>query len=246
MINEYHRPSSLDEALGLVSQPASVPLGGGTSLTASSEKGPVTVIDLQSVGLSGIAADGATISVGAMTLLQALVDSPVVPATIRDLARREAPNTLRNAATLGGTVATSDPESELLAGLLAYETHVTVSRQDGSVEHALERLLSDPGLVDGGIITSISFAAGGESSAHRTGRTPADRPIVAVVARRTANGDIQVAASGVSPRPALIDTDHLDELAPPGDFRGSSEYRTRLVTVLSRRALDDLSRGTSE
>jgi len=116
MINEYHRPSSLDEAMGLVSQPATVPLGGGTSFTGSPEAGPVAVVDLQSVGLSGIDADGATIVVGAMTRLQDVVDSPLVPVTIRDLVRREAPNTIRNAATLGGTIVTADSESELLAG----------------------------------------------------------------------------------------------------------------------------------
>jgi len=246
MINEYHRPSSLDEAMRLVSQPATVPLGGGTSFTGASEAGPVAVVDLQSVGLSGIEADGATIAVGAMTRLQDIVDSPLVPTTIRELVRREAPNTIRNAATLGGTIVTADHESELLAGLLAHETRVTVSRRDGSVDHALDDVLSDSGLLNGAIITSISIATSGRSTAHRTGRTPADRSIVAVVARRTSNGDIRIAASGVGARPTVIDADHLDLLTPPGDFRGSSEYRGLLVTVLTRRALDDLGQESGE
>ncbi|MFV1999774.1 MAG: xanthine dehydrogenase family protein subunit M [Acidimicrobiia bacterium] len=246
MIKEYHRPSSLDEAMRLVSQPATVPLGGGTSFTGAPEAGPVAVVDLQSVGLSGIEADGATIVMGAMTRLQDVVDSPLVPVTIRDLVRREAPNTIRNAATLGGTIVTADSESELLAGLLAFEATVTVARQEGSIEYSLEDVLSDSGLFDRGIITAVSIAEGGQASTHRTSRTPADRPIVAVVARRSDNGDIRIAASGVGARPTVIDADHLDMLTPPGDFRGSSEYRARLITVLTRRALDELAQGSVE
>ncbi len=39
-----------------------------------------------------------------------------VPALLKDLSRREGPNTIRNAATVGGTIASGDPESELVAG----------------------------------------------------------------------------------------------------------------------------------
>jgi len=246
MISEYHRPSNLGEALRLVAQPTTVPLGGGTSLSAPSNPDPVAVVDLQSVGLGGIEADGSRVSVGAMALLQDLVDSPLVPAVLRDLAHREAPNTLRNAATLGGTIVTADPESELLAGLLVYEATVTVAHESGSAEHSLDDVLADSGLIDGGIITGMSFDGDGLASAHRTARTPADRPIVAVIARQTGGGNVRIAASGLGSRPILIDTNRLDELAPPGDFRGSSEYRSRLVAVLTQRALDELGQESGE
>ena len=240
MISHYHRPSDLDQALRLVAQPATVPLGGGTSLVAAPGSDSVTVVDLQAVGLTGIELNGTTITAGAMTLLQDLVDSPLVPATVRDLAHREAPNTIRNAATLGGTVASADPESELLAGLLVYETTITIARQDDSTEHSLDDVLADRTRLDGGIITAVSLAVDGRASAHRTARTPADRPIVAVVARRTGAGDTLVAASGVDTRPILINAEAPAEVTPRADFRGSSEYRKRLISVLTQRALDDL------
>jgi len=246
MISEYYRPSNLDEALRLVAQPSTLPLGGGTMLSASSDSDAIAVVDLQSVGLSGIEVEGSRVSVGAMTLLQDLVDSPLIPTMIQDLAHREAPNTLRNAATLGGTIGTADPESELLVGMLVYETTVTVAREDGSGDHSLEDVLTDPGLLRAGIITAVSIATDGRASAHRTGRTPADRPIVAVVARQTGNDETLVAASGVGRHPILIDPDQLEKISPPADFRGSSEYRSRLVAVLTQRALSDLGLRSGE
>src|SRR3990172_1935351 len=61
MITEYHRPTTLDEALTFLSQPDTLPLGGGTllshtstSLSASPAPDPVSVVDLQALGLNRI------------------------------------------------------------------------------------------------------------------------------------------------------------------------------------------------
>jgi CO/xanthine dehydrogenase FAD-binding subunit len=58
MITMYHRPQTLDEALTLLAQPNTVPLGGGTLLshasTSLSATNPVSVVDLQALGLDSI------------------------------------------------------------------------------------------------------------------------------------------------------------------------------------------------
>lgn len=245
MITQYHRPSSLDEALELLSQSDTFPLGGGTSLTSADNKGSVAVVDLQSIGLGGIDSDGATLTIGATCALQDLVESADIPPLVRDLAHREAPNTIRNAATLGGTIATADPESELLAGLLVFDTTVFVTRTGGTDTVPLENMLQDLTMLEGAIITAVSLEVTGTAVAHRTARTPADRPIVAVVGRRTTSGETLIAGTGLTQRPSRIDPNRLDSLEPPPDFRGSSGYRSRLAAVLTARVIEDLDRGTT-
>ena len=74
MIKTYYRPTSLDEALSLLSNPEekAKPLGGGTRI--SKHKGPeISVVDLQELGLNNIEKSGGRISTGAMVRLDALL-----------------------------------------------------------------------------------------------------------------------------------------------------------------------------
>jgi len=185
MITQYHRPSTVGEAVDLLQEPGTTPLGGGTVVAAASGRTSTTVVDLQALDIAGITQGGATVHVGAMARLQDLVDSSAVPAVIRELAHREAPNTIRNAATIGGTIGAADAESELLTGLLAFGASVTVTGPDGSADHLLDDLLNDPSLLAGAVIISVSVPTNGVAVADRTARTPKDRPIVSVVAHRT-------------------------------------------------------------
>ena len=47
--------------------------------------------------------------------------------------------------------------------------------------------------------------------------------MLAAVARRNPEGNVLVAFAGVAKAPVLAES--TQELVPPGDFRGSSEYR---------------------
>ncbi len=243
MNTKYHRPRTLDEALVLASGADAVILGGGTTINARPGRLSGVVVDLQALDLAGIETDGGSIRIGASTRLQQVVDSSVVPEVLRDLARVEAPSTIRNAATVGGTIGTADSESPLLTGLLAFGARVSVARAGSTTDHQLEEILADPGLIRGGVITSVAVPAGGRAAAHRTGRTPMDRPIVMVVAHRDVGGAIRTAVSGVAAHPVLVDPGRLAELDPPADFRGSSSYRAHLAEVLTARALATVGRG---
>lgn len=245
-ISSYHRPATLDEALALLTRPGVVsrPIGGGTVIAAETPERPFEVVDLQALDLAGITAHDDEVVIGSMSRLQEIVDHPDVPPLFRDLAHREGPNTIRNAATLGGTVAAVDPESELLAGLLVHDAVVVVRRADGAVEAPLDVVLADPTILDGAVVTAVKVNVPGETAAERTGRTPADRPIVAV-AGRLHNGKLRMAATGVATRPVLIDPEAVDGLEPPGDFRGSPEYRKALAGVLSARVVAALQGGSS-
>jgi CO/xanthine dehydrogenase FAD-binding subunit len=242
----YHRPANIDAALALLGRNdvTTAVLGGGTSLNARAPREPVELVDLQGLGLDGIALHGGTMIVGAMVRLQDLVEHPATPLLVAEAATREGPNTLRNAATVGGTIGSRRPDSELLAALLVHETIVSSTGPGGTSDVALADALADPETLDGRIITEIRLATEGIGHIARTGRTPADRAIVAAVGRRSDEGRIAIALTGVADSPILAHESAIAALNPPGDFRGSPAYRRELAATLAGRvvaALGDAS-----
>ncbi len=240
VITGYYRPLTLDEALELAARADAVVLGGGTVVNAHPGRPRVVAVDLQALDLDGIAAEAGRLRLGATTRLQDVADSGLVPDVLRELARAEAPNTIRNAATVGGTIGAADPGSPLLTGLLAYGAIVGVARVGSKAQHPLDAVLDDRGLIEGGIITDVTIPLVERAGAHGTGRTPMDSPIVMAVACREAGGTVRVAVSGVATRPVLVDPEQLARLDPRGDFRGSAAYRSHLAGVLVARALASL------
>lgn len=246
-LKTYHRPTSVDEALNLLvrSGVSSAVIAGGTYANAHLDESIDEVIDLQAVGLDELTVAGNRLSLGAMVRLHTLVDDERVPPLLRELAHREGPNTFRHQATVGGIVVGAEAESELLAGLLVHETEVTVQSAAGSKMLPLADFLADvPAALEGGLITAVSVAIAGLGASARVARTPADRPIVAAVARVDATGQPHLALCGVATTPILVtpDPDQLaPTLTPPADFRGSSDYRRQMAVTLSRRVLGELS-----
>lgn len=243
VIVNYHRPHTVDEAVGLAAKPNTVILAGGTVVNADLRAVSGDVVDVQALDIAGVEAVPGGVRIGAITTLRDIIDSDLVPALIRDLARREAPNTVRNAATIGGTVGARDSESQLLTGLLAFGATVSVVHPEVTADHPIDALLGEPGLLDGSLITHVTVPSGGTAAAERTGRTPLDTPIVLAVAHRDPSGELVVAISGVAERPVVVDPTHLDDLEPPDDFRGSSEYRHALAVVLVGRVVAGVDGG---
>ncbi len=238
-VSAYHRPANLDEAVALLERPGvtTTIVAGGTTLTTVELPENTEVVDVQEALGATIERHGDRVVFGAMTRLTDLIEHDATPPLVAELARREGPNTLRNACTIGGAVAEGDAESELLAALLVHEAEVTITGLTDPLP--LGELFADWSVLDRAVITAVSVAIGGGTASARTGRTPADTSIVAV-AGRTIDVGVLVAATGVAATPVLIDPDNLTSLDPPADFRGSAEYRAELVAVLSARVLSDL------
>jgi CO/xanthine dehydrogenase FAD-binding subunit len=246
-LKTYHRPKSVAEALHLLARPQlnTAVVAGGTYLNPRLPEAVTEVVDLQAVGLAQVTYAADRITLGAMVRLQAIVDDGQAPALLRELAHREGPNTFRHQGTVGGTVVTANPESEFLAALLVHQAEVEIHSLAGVRRVAPADFWADvPAALQGGLITAVSVAVGGTGASEHVARTPADQPIVAAVARRDEAGQIYLALCGVASTPILINPHDLDQLKarlnPPGDFRGSSEYRRHMAITLSQRVSGSL------
>jgi probable selenate reductase FAD-binding subunit len=245
-LKAYHRPASLVEALQLLARPqvSTAVVAGGTYLNARLDETVEEVVDLQAIGLDRVEQAGGRLALGAMVRIQTIIDDDRIPALVAELAHREGPNTFRHQGTIGGLVASADPENELLAALLVYEAEVEVQDSGGDRRVPLADLLADmPASLGGGLITAVSLVTTGQGAAERVARTPADRPIVAAVGRLDDQDQLRLALCGVAKTPILVDP-HPDQLKarlnPPGDFRGSRAYRRQMAAILSRRVIDQL------
>lgn len=144
---DYLRPSSLDEAITLLAHHDgdAMPLAGGQSLMPMLNfraAAPGAVIDLADVkALRGIAKDGDTIRIGAMTRYATLMQDR----TVRDhiplcgLALPHiAHDAIRNRGTIGGSIALADPAAEMPAIMLALGAKFAVEGPDGPREIAAD------------------------------------------------------------------------------------------------------------
>ncbi len=119
---EYHRPASLAEATGLLTElgdDAHV-LAGGHSLIPMMKlrmAAPEHLIDLQDIAeLKGIAREGGEIVIGAMTTQHELIASDELAGAIpliREAALQIADPQVRYLGTIGGNVANGDPGNDM-------------------------------------------------------------------------------------------------------------------------------------
>ncbi len=244
-LNAYHRPTTIEAALQLLNRPniQTTIIGGGTCQIPHLPPLSDEVVDLQQAGLAEIVYTGQTVTAGAMVRLQTLADDGRAPALLREAIRREGPNTLRHAATLGGTICSPTPDSELLAALLLYEAEVQVQSLQGRKTVSLPHFLRDvrANLNGGGLLVSVTLQTIGKTAAARVARTPQDRPIVAALARRVDNGLIRLALCGVDTVPVLVDPQNVKAaINPPHNFQGSREYRRQMAATLTERVLNEL------
>lgn len=122
MILEYHRPTTIDEALTLLKRdnPHTVPLGGGTTL---SQKGgdPVAVVDLQALGLDFLRVEGSIIEAGAMVRMHKLASLPQIQPVLMQAITTEYSSNLREMTTIGGAIVANGGRSAFLTALLALD-----------------------------------------------------------------------------------------------------------------------------
>jgi CO/xanthine dehydrogenase FAD-binding subunit len=250
MITAYHRPSSLDEALRLLSRatPVTVPLSGGTGLSHHTGA-DVEVVDLQALGMNRISERGKVLHVGAATTLQQLLEMPGCPPDLASALRLEAPLNVRNSASIAGTLVMADGRSTLVGALLALDAQLSLRLAEAD-RMALGEFLPRRGLFRTSyLIAEVEWPLGVGVAFDYVARTPADHPIVGVAIVRWPSGRIRatVCGWGASPMLALdgpdaagVETAVRSALHDAGDAWGSASYRMDAAATLARRCLSRL------
>lgn len=203
MILEYHRPETLEQAKKLLDRkiPVTIPLGGGTTVSHSSDE-PVAVVDLQSLGLDRVAFEKSTIKMGSMVRLQSLVENVDLPTGLIKAAKREASINIRRAATVGGTLVTSDGKSPLLGCLLALDARLFWEPGNKSIFLA-EWLEKERQKKPGKLISGIEFNTPESVDYEDIARSPEDRPIAFVAVARWSTGETRVVIGGAGKSPLV-------------------------------------------
>jgi carbon-monoxide dehydrogenase medium subunit len=137
---DYHAPTSLDEAVALMStlDNAKV-IAGGQSLVAMMNfryAMPDHLIDLGNItGLSGLHFEAQTLRIGSMTRQRELEFSiplankvPLLKAALAHVGHRQT----RNRGTLGGSLAHADPAAELPTVCLALDAEIEIAGANGT------------------------------------------------------------------------------------------------------------------
>ncbi len=137
---EYHRPTSVAEALQLLQRlPDARLLAGGHSLLPMMKLRLVTpahLIDLGRIGdLRYIREDGGAVAVGALATHWMVESSALVrqkAPVLAEAAGRIGDVQVRNVGTVGGSLAHADPAADYPAAVLALEAELTAEGSTGS------------------------------------------------------------------------------------------------------------------
>ncbi|MFN8433595.1 MAG: FAD binding domain-containing protein [Anaerolineales bacterium] len=246
MISTYHRPKNLDEALALLLQPNTVPLGGGTLLSHGTADS-VAVVDLQALGLDALRVNGNELQIGATATLQSLLDSGKCPAPLKKAIKLEAPLNVRNTATVAGTVVASDGRSPFVTMLLAMDAKIEIrtSQTETRSSSMGEYILTLPR----GLVTSISIPLNTKSAFEFVSKTPADKPMVCAAVAQWNSGRTRLSLGGYGKTPLLAmdgtEADGIQEAAANAyheaeDEWASAEYRIDVAATLAKRCLGSL------
>src|ERR1700760_4181630 len=138
---DYHRPRSVQEAVGLLAQYGDDgrALAGGHSLIPMMKlrlATPAHLVDLAGLAdLKFIRADGADVVIGAMTTQHELIASDLLTGKVpllRETALVIADPQVRYAGTLGGNVANGDPGNDMPAVMMCLgATYEVVGKAGG-------------------------------------------------------------------------------------------------------------------
>lgn len=191
----YHRPTSLDEAIGLLAGDDDArPLAGGHSLLPMMKlrlAQPSALVDIGHIpGLDGIEVEGNELRIGALATHGSVATSELVREQCHVLALTAdgiGDRQVRNRGTIGGSLAHADPGADYPTVLAALGATVILEGPDGEREVAADEFFTGvftTALESGELITAVRVpvVGAGTGAAYEKHRHPASGYAVAGVA----------------------------------------------------------------
>ena len=247
MITQYHRPKTLTEALTLIAQPKTYPLGGGIMLNQFSND-KYAVVDLQTLALNSIEKKGNMLEIGATTTLQDLLICTDTPEALKKAIQHEASLNTRNAATVAGTLVASDGRSPFATMMMGLDAKIALRNTNNEEENIQlgDFLPLRKEKLEKKLITKISIPTNTKSSYEYVARTPADKAIVCAATNQWAAGRTRLVLGGWGESPSLAmdgkGTEGIEAAAKNAahdatDAWASAEYRQDVAATLAKRCL---------
>jgi carbon-monoxide dehydrogenase medium subunit len=199
---EYHRPTSLDEAISLLADGGDTrALAGGHSLLPMMKlrlATPAALVDLGRIpGLDEISTDSGGLTIGALATHAAVAGSRVVQtecAVLAETAALVGDRQVRNRGTIGGSVAHADPSADYPTVLKALGATITVRGKGAERQVAADDFfhgIFETALEPGELVRSVTVPAtgAGTGAAYVKHRHPASSyAVVGVAAVVTVKG----------------------------------------------------------
>jgi len=216
---DYHRPSSLEEALSMLgSIDGARPLAGGHSLLPLMKQrlaAPPALVDLGALpGLRGVAEADGDLVIGALTTHADVASSDLVWAkcpVLAEAASKIGDPQVRNRGTIGGSVAHADPAADYPTVLMALGATVVATGPNGQRTITAPACFTDmftTSLEPGELVTAVRVPVLGDGTgaSYVKHRHPASSYAVVGVAAIVGMeggtcGDVRIAVGGVTATP---------------------------------------------
>jgi carbon-monoxide dehydrogenase medium subunit len=258
---EYARPSSVDEAVQLLSShDGARALAGGQTLVSvmkARAASPDVVVDLNRLDeLRAITVAGGTLELGAMATYTQLIGSSEVDVSrpiLAEVAAQIADVQVRNRGTIGGNVCSNDPTNHLPPLLVALGASMTIRGADGDRTVPAEEFFLGVYMTvvgEGELLLRVSVpAAANAADGFASITIGTEGTCIANAAASIAGGAARIVLGCVDSVPVLLTPAATDkeavlaavaaaELDPPSDVHASADYRRHLAGICAVRALE--------
>ncbi|MEM9640090.1 MAG: xanthine dehydrogenase family protein subunit M [Pseudomonadota bacterium] len=256
---EFTKPSTIAEAATALGIEDAQALGGGQTLIPTLKQrlaAPSTLVSLMGIPeLQGIRmSDEGHLCIGAATThARVAAEAAAHYPALADMAAHIGDPAVRNRGTLGGSLANNDPSACYPCGVLASGAEVITNTRSISADAYFEGMFSTA-LDEGEIITEVRFPVP-ERANYQKFVQPASRfALVGVMVAKFAD-HVRVAVTGASEdgvfrwteAEAALSSDYSAQALSGltvaadgmiGDIHGTPEYRSHLVGVLTKRAVE--------